>query len=226
MNTTQPSVFRRYLTDLEQASLLKTVREVNTMAAHRDHAWIRLMLATGMRVGEFSRLTVGDLRAARETGWLFIPREHRKGKHRDHQVPVTKLVAEAIDALLALHGAKTSDLEPAVPSRKHGAGGAGQGLAVRSYQDRMKRWCARAGIEAASPHWLRHTRAQNIKRRSTSADPLAIVQGALGHASRSSTAIYTAPTKEEVFADLEKIDGKSRKVDPAELRAWWEMRHA
>jgi integrase len=224
MKATEP-VFRRYLTEGEQAKLLKAVREVNTVAAHRDHAWIRLMLSTGMRVGEFARLTVGDLRAARETGWLFIPREHRKGKRRDHQVPVTRGVEEAIEALLALNRPQADERAPAVPSRKHGAAVLGSPLAVRSYQSRMRRWCLAAGIEPASPHWLRHTRAQNIKRHSTSVDPLSIVQGALGHASRASTAIYTAPTKEEVLADLERIDGGARKVGRASLRERWEATH-
>jgi len=81
------------------------------------------------------------------------------------------------------------------------------GLSVRSYQDRMLFWCDAAGIEPASPHWLRHTRAMRIMRSSKAKDPRGIAKAVLGHSSISSTGVYTGPSKEDISDALHAIDG-------------------
>lgn len=212
----------RYLTDAQQAQVMATLKSHAAVLARRDCAWIALLRATGLRIGEFVRMNLADAQFALETGWLYIPKENRKatgGKpaaadrparaatRQDHQVPVTKPVREALEALVAIHaemGGPGTPEAPLVFSRKHGR------MAVRSYEFRMAHWCKAAGIGHASPHWLRHTRAMNIMRRSTSANPLRLVQAALGHASIASTGIYTAVSKEELLQGLEAVDGPSR----------------
>lgn len=214
----QPNVvMERYLTERQQAQLLGTLRKHAAVLARRDYAWIRLLMVTGLRVGEFSRMCLRDARFALETGWLFIPAEHRKGRQgerRDHRVPVTQPVRECLQALIAIHadmGGGEYPERPLVFSRKHRL------LSVRAYQERMAHWCAEAGIEHASPHWLRHTRAMNLMRRTTAANPLGIVQAALGHASVASTGVYTRVSKEELQRALEEVDGPAR-VRPRHLR--------
>jgi site-specific recombinase XerD len=79
-----------------------------------------------------------------------------------------------------------------------------KGMSVRSFQARVQHWCQQAGLTVhATPHWMRHTMAQRILARSTAADPIGIVQSALGHKSRSSTGIYTKPTREAVSHAME-----------------------
>jgi len=200
-------VMERYLTDAQQLRLLSTVKGRSHRLARRDHAWIGLLKVTGLRIGEFSKMSLGDAQFALETGWIFIPKKHRKGGTRDHKVPVTKPVREALEALVDIRaefGGTSDHAEPLIFSRKH------QRMSVRAYQDRMAHWCSEAGIESASPHWLRHTRAKNLMKHSGSADPRGVVQQLLGHASIASTGIYTAPSKEDVLAAAEAVDGRGR----------------
>ncbi|MCW5625965.1 MAG: tyrosine-type recombinase/integrase [Burkholderiales bacterium] len=218
-----PGVLHRYLTQAEQRRLLGVVANCSGFYALRDLWWLRLLLATGLRVQEFSRVTVGDARFALATGWLYIPAAHRKGREgakRDHHVPVTQPVREALDALLAINpqigGATPSEDDPLVWSR------VGRPMSVRSYQARLQFWGAQAGLPGVSPHWLRHSRAMNIMRRSRSHDPRGVVQGALGHASISSTGIYTRITKEDLQRELEVVDGG--RVKRADVRALYQAR--
>lgn len=207
---------RRYLTAEEQARLLGAAKAHADPLAQRDYWWMRLLVDTGMRVGEFARLQVGEARFGLDTGWIHIPAERRKGHRaaghaeadrRPHEVRVTAKVREALVALLEIGEqlcGDTADIDPLVWSRK------GQPMSVRSYQARMAFWCHAAGLPPASPHWLRHTRAMNVIRRSTSPEPLRIVQATLGHASLASTGIYTRVSKEDLAADLDAVDGPVR----------------
>ncbi len=210
-------LMRRYLTESEQTKLLATIRQFSSVQARRDAAWVRLLLTTGCRIGEFSRLTVKQARMALVAGWLFIPKAQRKGKHMDHQVPITAPMREDLQALLKLHwemGGDGTDTDLLILTRRH------LGMSVRGFQDRLAVWCDQCGIEA-SPHWLRHSRAMNIMRRSTSSDPRGLVQGALGHADISSSGIYTRMSKEELAAQLNAVDG-GRRVAKRDVRAVFE----
>lgn len=217
-------VMRRYLTAEEQARLLNAARACKAPAAQRDYWWMRLLLDTGLRVGEFSRLTVGQAHHALETGWIVIPAEHRKGKRADHEVRVTAPVREALAGLLGIAeelegGAQLAWQTPLVSSRS------GRALSVRSYQDRTRHWCRVAGLPPCSPHWFRHTRAMNILRKTTAANPLGVVQASLGHVSLSSTGVYTGLTKEDLAAALDSVDGP-RRVRRSEARRQWRQRAA
>lgn len=214
-------VMKRYLTEDEQRLLLATLDQSAVGLAKRDFAWIRLLHSTGMRVGEFSRLRVGDARSALQTGYLFIPREWRKGGRRDLSVLVTDSVRKALNDLLDHREANKHDMAadaPLISSRKGGA------MSIRCYQQRLALWAARAGIQGGvSPHWLRHTRAMNIMRRSQAKDPRGVAKAALGHASIASTGIYTGVTKEDVEAALHQVDGRAR-LPKRKLRGHFEAR--
>lgn len=200
------AVMRRYLTEQEQAQLLGKIRQFASVEARRDHAWISLMLATGCRVGEFSRLTFKQARIAVASNWLCIPKAHRKGKQLDHALPATAPVRESLQGLMRIAremGGDDADDAPLVLSQRC------QAMSVRGYQFRFTLWCKACGLDA-SPHWLRHSRAMNIMRRSTSNDPRGIVQGALGQKCISSTGIYTRVSKEQLAAELAAVDGPRR----------------
>ena len=220
--------FERYLTEAEQQALLRHMhlRRADALAL-RDGALMRLLLHTGMRLGETLALTQAEALQALRSGWLFIPREHRKGKRADHTVLATEPVKAALQDLLAARvamqkGQTAFELEPLVISRL------GQRMTARAVQKRVKGWCADAGIEGdVTPHWFRHTRAKNIMRRSSSSDPRGVVQAALGHASIGSTGIYTAVSKEELAAALEEVDGPGdRRKVKRDLRKGYERRNA
>lgn len=218
--------FRRYLTEEEQARLLRHLHLLRAnVLAKRDGALMRVLLYSGNRLGETLLMSVGDALAALKSGWVFIPKEHRKGWNRkphtdkagksyipkppaDHSVRVTEPLREALQDLLAVRVEMTG-LEPARESDALIVSRQGWRITARMVQIRWKKWAADCNLPPEfSPHWLRHTRAKNIMRRSTSRNPLAVVQAALAHATVSSTGIYTEVDREELAAALEEVDGR------------------
>lgn len=221
--------FERYLTPEEQRRLMGVMRlHRGNPAARRDLGWVQALLYTGMRLGEWSQMTVGDALAALRSGWIFIPAARRKGKagsKRDHTVLVTAPVRAALQELLRARvemlGAGTGrESEPLVVSREGGA------LCARQYQVRLRHWARLADLpEGVSPHWLRHTRAKNIMRGSSSNDPRGVVQAALGHVSIASTGVYTAVSREELAEALAEVDGEGdRRAVKRALRKGFEGR--
>ena len=216
--------FHRYLTPEEEKSLLSSIARRNELESKRDLAWIKLMRQTGIRVGAMSRLTVGDAREALRTHRLVLRPEIQK-RQRGHEVHLTGKASGALRALLkigdSMHKrwvqgreenefpylrASGKDLDtsrdltaPLVLSRHH------RNMSVRSFEARFRYWCTEAGITVpATPHWLRHTCAKRLIERSTSRNPLGIVQLVLGHATIASTGIYTQPDREQVAAAMEE----------------------
>lgn len=221
--------FQRYLTEEEQGRLLKTVRAQAGWLAARDGACIALLLSTGLRLKEFTLLSVGCALAALRSGYLYLPKGHRKGKKSDHEVLVTEPVRAALIALLAVRAEMTGcqpghESDPLVLSRE------GSRITPRAFEYRVAYWAVRAGLPAeVSPHWMRHSRAKNIMRRSTSTNPLGVVQATLGHASIASTGVYTALDKEQLAAALREVDETrlpGQRVSKRALRSEFERRAA
>lgn len=166
-----------YLTDIEQAKLLATIKQYADEKAQRDYHICSALIHSGMRIGEFLRITVSDVIEALESGYLYIPAENRKGGKRDHSVYLTKGLRLDLIQLLELRGsyepehyliAGRIDQEP---------------MSARNMQLRVKDWAAQAGLGhlKVTPHFFRHTHAMNIIRNSTAREPLRIVKAALGH---------------------------------------------
>lgn len=201
---------RRYLTEAEQARLLRSARGSTDPLAQRDYWWMRLMLATGMRVQELSLLTAEQAENALATGWLIVDKTQRKGGKRGNEYVVTQSVRDSLEALLAFQRAEPALLDASTDDTPAPLvwGRDGKRLSVRSYQARMKDWVKAAGLDPRmSPHWLRHSRGVNIIARSRSANPLKVVQMALGHASIASSGIYTQMLRADYERDLHGIDG-------------------
>ncbi len=233
----------RYLTEVEQGRLLDVLkRQAALPLDRRDAAAIRALLHSGARIGEFLKVSLGDALAALQSGYLFIPKEHRKGWNRrervrkdgttfvplppkDHQVFVTEALRADLRELLKVRFELAPDDAPATAPLV--VGRSGRGLTVRAFQFRFAEWADRAGLPPkASPHWLRHTRAMNVMRRSTASDPRGVVQSALGHASIRSTGVYTATPREAVEAALTETDVRVGRVTRAVLRRAFEGRAA
>ena len=215
-------MMNKYLTEDEQKRLLLILKQTTGDTARRDDALVRLLINSGLRIGECLRLSVQDAVSAVKSGYLFIPKEYRKGRpgeRRDHEVLVTHSVRLALNDLLALRDGAPLD-DALVVSRKHGI------LTVRAFQFRLAHWSRLAGLPAGvSPHWLRHTCAMNIMARTTSNDPLGVVKARLGHSSIRSTEVYARATREKVEAALHEVDGKPR-LRLADLRRMHEGRAA
>ena len=57
-----------YLTDIEQAKLLATIKQYADEKAQRDYHICSALIHSGMRIGEFLLITVGDTLAALDSG--------------------------------------------------------------------------------------------------------------------------------------------------------------
>lgn len=194
------ATFDRYLTRREERTLLAHVAKHAGLYARRDHAWIRLLRHSGIRLGTLRGLTVGDARAALATRKLRAADEHAKGG-RGYDVPVSMATDAALrDALKVRRAMRLPDDDdaPLFCSRL------GKAMAERTFQQRMQLWRMSAGLQvSASPHWLRHTFAKRVHAATEHRDPVAVVQQLLGHHSRKSTEIYTLPDREDLERAVE-----------------------
>lgn len=217
----------RCLTNEEEARLRRVLSRRADVMSRRDYAWFRLLLSTGLRITEFSLLTVGDARAALRTGHLFIPRELRKKKTVDLTAHVRGEAKEAMTDLLTICAemadippARLPDEHPLVLSRKHCA------MTARAYQQRMKLWAKEAGVDAGiSPHWLRHTFAVTFAEHSEASTPVATLvrlKNLLGHSDGSSCMHYLSMSREDVGAEIERIFPSRKRVRGAALRRAYE----
>ena len=203
-----------YLTEQEQKKLLATVKQFADEKAERDYHIISALIASGCRIGEFLKITVGDAMAALETGYLYIPAENRKGGKRDHSVYLTTSLRLALTYLIDIRGSYTAD-HYLVAGRTDE-----MPMSCRNMQLRVKEWAEMAGLGhlKVTPHFFRHTHAMNIIRSSTAKEPLRIVKAALGHRNINTTAIYTAASREEIEAALDEADTTKTRITKAQLR--------
>lgn len=151
-------------------------------AALRDTAILEVLYSTGMRIAELCGLT--DARIDLLSGSALV---RGKGK-KERLCPIGRPAAEALQAALDARDAwwNNQDRPRATAVFANRAGGR---LTPRSVERTLKKYLAEAGLDTAiSPHVLRHSFATHLL--DAGAD-LRSVQELLGHASLSTTQIYT-----------------------------------
>jgi site-specific recombinase XerD len=206
---------KKYLTECEQKRLLSGALKLADPLAQRDYHWMAALMLTGMRIQEFSRLTVGQVERALSLGWLISDKTACKGGRRANEYCVTAQLRQHLGALVRLSHQLGDGLElpeggqPLVWGRDV-AGRAGP-LSVRSYEARLKLWVEAAGLDPRiSPHWLRHTLGMNVMRRSRGNNPLKVAQHALNHASLKSTGVYMDMSREEFEQEMALVHAGAR----------------
>ncbi|HXB16148.1 MAG TPA: tyrosine recombinase [Solirubrobacteraceae bacterium] len=148
----------------------------------RDRAMFEVAYSSGLRAEELVSLAVADIDHDREQ--LRVEGKGRKTR----VVPVGEPAMAAVRAYL-------DRARPALAAAGTGADGSlflsrsGRRLGTSDVRRRLRRWVQRAGTPAgATPHALRHSFATHLL--DGGAD-LRAIQEMLGHASVSSTQIYT-----------------------------------
>lgn len=144
----------------------------------RDRAMLELFYSSGLRLSELVGLDLAELdltdRTVRITG---------KGD-KTRIVPVGRYAVAALEAWIEVRAAIVAGDEPALFVSRRGTR-----LAGRSVQARLKQWAKRWGAGLPiHPHILRHSFATHLLEAS---GDLRAVQELLGHASISTTQIYT-----------------------------------
>ena len=150
----------------------------------RDACITELLYGCGLRIGELVGLDVAASGAAR--GWIDAQdgEAHVLGKgSKRRSVPVGRQAIEALAAWLSLRAAWAGE-DPALF-----IGARGQRLTPQHIRVRLKRRSQLAGLATpVHPHMLRHSFASHVLQ---SSGDLRAVQELLGHASISTTQVYT-----------------------------------
>jgi integrase/recombinase XerD len=179
------------LADVE--AILETAGAPDTILALRDRALLEVLYGTGARISEAVGLDVDDLDTVDGTVLL----RGKGGKER--LVPVGRFALEAVAAYL-------TRARPELVVRGRGTAALflnaqGNRLSRQSAWTVLVRTAERAGVtREVSPHTLRHSFATHLL--DGGAD-VRVVQELLGHASVTTTQIYTLVTVDnlrEVFA--------------------------
>ena len=181
------------LTVLEARSAITTTAELEERpwVAARDMAVLSLCYGAGLRIAEALAITRSDLEgdSLRVTG--------KGGKIR--LVPLIDAVRRAIDTYLELCPFKLWPEEPLFRGIKGGV------LSPRLIQLRVAQLRGALGLPpSATPHALRHSFATHLLSRG---GDLRAIQELLGHASLSTTQIYTA-------VDTDRLLDSYRKAHP------------
>ncbi len=144
--------------------------------AARDSALITLLYGTGLRISEALSLKRGDAPLASSLTILGKGRKERV-------VPILPVIGEVVDRYIALVPHKFAASAPLFLSKR------GKPMSPREAQSLMQNLRGRLGLgDKATPHALRHSFATHLLAHG---GDLRAVQELLGHASLSTTQIYT-----------------------------------
>ena len=160
----------------EVASLLKISTE--DALSIRDRAILELFYSSGLRLAELVSTNLVDLDFKDGTVRVI-----GKG-NKTRVVPVGRHALEALKAWMLIRGSMAKKEEEAIFVTQRGTR-----IACRTVQARLKRWGIRQGaLTSIHPHMLRHSFATHMLE---SSGDLRAVQELLGHASISTTQVYT-----------------------------------
>jgi integrase/recombinase XerD len=195
------------LTEDEVEALLAAVVG-DTARALRDRAIVETLYATGVRISELVGLDRRDLDL--DDGLVRVL--GKGGKERI--VPVGRSARDAVTAYLA-------DGRPQL-ARRDGSPRGGEAVILNVRGGRLSRQSCwkivrtageRAGLGARlSPHVLRHSCATHMLERGAD---IRVVQELLGHASLSTTQVYTKVSPERLRAVYEAAHPRARFLESA-----------
>jgi integrase/recombinase XerC len=173
------------LTVLEAKAAIATTAEVEDRpwVAARDMAVLSLCYGAGLRISEALSLSRADLEgpSLRVTG---------KG-NKTRLVPLIDAVRRSVEAYLELCPFKLTPSQPLFRGVKGGV------LSPRLIQQRVAQLRGALGLPpSATPHALRHSFATHLLGRG---GDLRAIQELLGHASLSTTQVYTAIDTERLL---------------------------
>lgn len=209
----------RQITFLKEEELdeILSQPDLKTLAGLRDRAILDLLFSTGLRVSELCNLKKEDINLKKSEFSV----SGKGGKIRvvflDHQAKnsLSHYLSRRLDHseyLFLSYGRKKTDSENLKPKKP---------ITPRSVQRMIKKYALAAGLtKKVSPHTLRHSFATDLL---VSGADLRSVQSLLGHASITTTQIYTHLTDRhlaevhQAFHGLRRADKENQeKKEPGE----------
>ena len=181
------------LTEAEVGALI-AAPAANDPIGRRDRAVLELLYATGARISEVCGLSLGDFDYEEQLVRLY----GKGGKERI--VPYGSYASTALLEWLGPGG--RPNLEPLRWARRGDAEAVflnqrGSRLSRQAAWAMVKKYGGRVGIaDKLSPHVLRHSCATHLLDHGAD---LRVVQELLGHASISTTQVYTKVSQERLF---------------------------
>ncbi len=162
----------------------------NSPKVLRDHALLKLLYATGMRVSELVALQLGDIDLAAECVYV---RNHQAGG-KERQVPMSLSAVQAVQVYVERGRAGLIKTDP--PPLALFLNQRGQSLTRQGMWLIIKEYAAKVGLPyEVTPHILRHSFAAHMLRENKAS--LVDIQRRLGHANISTTQIYVQPVAAE-----------------------------
>ena len=156
--------------------------------ALRDQAILEVLYSTGARVSEAAGLTEKDMDLL--SGFVTVRGKGKKERLCPLGGPASRALRAALARADVLWGGSRPAAKPLFRNKR------GEPISTRSIERMMKKYLAEAGLSSEySPHALRHSFATHLL--DAGAD-LRSVQELLGHASLSTTQIYTHVTIERL----------------------------
>ncbi|WP_208028520.1 site-specific tyrosine recombinase XerD [Rhabdothermincola sediminis] len=199
-----PRGLPKALTETEVEQLLAQVAG-DEPPARRDRAILEVLYGTGVRISELVGLSLGDLDL--EGGLMRV---YGKGA-KERVVPLGRFARAALEAWLGEGGRER--LLPQRWSRRTDADAVflnqrGARLSRQGAWGIVRRYGAAAGLGARlTPHVLRHSCATHMLDHGAD---IRAVQELLGHASLSTTQVYTLVSTERLRAVYESAHPRAR----------------
>ena len=178
---------------VDEVDALLSAPTGDSPAADRDRAMLELLYASGIRVGELVSLNLDDISLDQGAIRCF-----GKGS-KERMVPIHDRATDVLRAYLGRG-------RPALAKAQSGAAlflnSRGKRLSRQGFWLVLKGWAEQSGIrKRVTPHTLRHSFATHLLRGGA---PLRHVQELLGHASITTTQVYTHLTSEHVRTEYAK----------------------
>jgi integrase/recombinase XerD len=184
---TAPARLPKALSTDAVENLLEAAAQGEGLRPLRDRALLEVLYASGARVSEAVGLDVDDISLGQGEESVLL-----RGKGRKERiVPMGHFAADAVNAYMVR-------ARPALAAGGKGTPALflntrGGRLSRQSGWTIIKAAAQRAGIENVSPHTLRHSFATHLLRGGAD---IRVVQELLGHASVTTTQVYTLVTRD------------------------------
>ena len=178
--------------------------ETSDPLALRDRALLELLYATGARISELLSLDVDDLPDDPAAGQLPVLLLCGKGD-KERIAPMGSVAQRALAAYMVRGRPDLAARGPFTPAVFVNARGAR--MSRQNAFAVLRRTAKVAGIDGVSPHVLRHSFATHLLEGGAD---VRVVQELLGHASVTTTQIYTRVTPQRLIGEYRAAHPRAR----------------